>query len=299
MLVLIGSRALAYHLNRDKFSDTDLIGSYTDLTKFFASVRPVEQYPLGPDRLYARDNNSQIYEGEIAWSGSTGAQFIQLVLDDPYTTFQIRNGFDVLLPGLDALYALKMSHRYLRNSPHFRKTMTDIHEMRRAGARIRPEYQDWYKARMADTYKYQHPNLKRTKAEFFSADGVEYVYDHDSLHEAVALGVVPAYRLFQVDGEQVLSSREKFEDLSEENKQNAVLEECYVLALERSQIPFPQMDPRRSFEIALEKVCTSITSGWFREYAWENFDAIDARYEPEYIGRFKAALAAGIVRKAA
>jgi hypothetical protein len=25
---------------------------------------------------------------------------------------------------------------------------------------------------------------------------------------------------------------------------------------------------------ALDKVCTSITSGWFREFAWQNYDEV-------------------------
>jgi hypothetical protein len=50
------------------------------------------------------------------------------------------------------------------------------------------------------------------------------------------------------------------------------MEETYVLALERSLIPFPgKMQPRDAFKLALQKVCTSITSGWFREYAWNNY----------------------------
>lgn len=30
----------------------------------------------------------------------------------------------------------------------------------------------------------------------------------------------------------------------------------------------------KAAEEALEKVCTSISSGWWREYAWEHYDAV-------------------------
>jgi hypothetical protein len=70
-----------------------------------------------------------------------------------------------------------------------------------------------------------------------------------------------------------------------------VYEESCVLALERSQIPFPDASPRKSFEYALMKVCTSITSGFFREWAWEHYDDVLALYnelgENDYIERFK------------
>ena len=43
--------------------------------------------------------------------------------------------------------------------------------------------------------------------------------------------------------------------------------------------------------MALMKVCTSITSGWFREYAWENYDKVLDLYnelgEDDYVQRFQ------------
>ncbi len=77
-----------------------------------------------------------------------------------------------------------------------------------------------------------------------------------------------------------------------------VLEEAYVLALERSQIPFAgKVTPRQSFDIAIEKVCTSITSGWFREFAWENYDKVVELYRDDYVEKFKAGVDKGIVKK--
>ncbi|WP_457832940.1 DUF7275 domain-containing protein, partial [Staphylococcus aureus] len=61
---------------------------------------------------------------------------------------------------------------------------------------------------------------------------------------------------------------------------------------ERHQIPNNfNPDPTGSFMYALEKVCTSITSGWFREYAWENYHKIVAMHKKlgktDYVKRFK------------
>ena len=47
--------------------------------------------------------------------------------------------------------------------------------------------------------------------------------------------------------------------------------------------------------IALEKVCTSITSGWFREFAWENFDVVTNLYNDDYITKFTNAMKDGII----
>ncbi len=77
-----------------------------------------------------------------------------------------------------------------------------------------------------------------------------------------------------------------------------VLEESYVLALERSQVPFKgKLAPKTSFMIALEKVCTSITSGWFREYAWENYNKVLALYDPNYVKKFWEAVDNEVVKQ--
>jgi hypothetical protein len=34
------------------------------------------------------------------------------------------------------------------------------------------------------------------------------------------------------------------------------------------------------------KVCTSITSGWFREFAWENYDNVLDLYNDKYVEIF-------------
>ncbi len=73
-----------------------------------------------------------------------------------------------------------------------------------------------------------------------------------------------------MDGEEVLSCKKKFNALDHITQMAGVYEEAAVLALERAVIPH-QTPPEKAFMMALEKVCTSITSGWFREFAWENY----------------------------
>ena len=75
-------------------------------------------------------------------------------------------------------------------------------------------------------------------------------------------------------------------------------EEACVLALERSMIPFDfKPNPHKSFATALEKVATSITSGFFREYAYRNYHAVlnlyNASGRDQYVAKFLKALEAG------
>lgn len=199
---------------------------------------------------------------------------------------------DNITAPLDVLYAIKMSHRYLRNSPHFIKTHRDIMLMRKMGANMDdPVLYEIFKLREKETYNYKHPVLDQEKASFFSGDGVDYTYDHDTIHEAIKIGDTPAYMNYIVEGADVMTSKEKFFNCSKEIQLLGVYEETCVLALERSQIPNNfEIDPRSSFVTALIKVCTSITSGWFREFAWEHFNEVVTMYrqrgEHDYINLF-------------
>lgn len=195
---------------------------------------------------------------------------------------------------IHVLYLLKMSHRYLRNSPHFLKTMKDIRKLRQLGAFIPSELQEVFELREKETYTYKHPVLDVSKNQFFDGDGVDYLYDHDTIHEAIAIGEMPAYRHYMKDGSEVMTSKEKFFSVPETIRLLGVYEETCVLALERSQIPFGSTvnapTCKHSFITALIKVCTSITSGWFRQYAWENFYEVINIYrnygETDYLERF-------------
>ena len=295
MYVLIGSCALQQHGVHLKPNDIDIIGKMDVIQKYFRSHRNqiLSQYPLNSSKLFMQLKDKTIFEAEIAWENSSGEGFIQLVKNDKDTIHRE----DHMVPSLDALYALKMTHKYLKNSPHFLKTMRDIQFMRLMGASIRPEYQEWFKHREKETYSYSHPKLNRSKKEFFNPnEGVQYVYDHDSIHMAVKTFDRPAYDYFKPNTSEVFTSKDLFFKQPEEIRIAAVLEETYVLALERSQIPFPSVDPKWSFDKALEKVCTCITSGWFRAYSYDNYDLAQSKYDPNYVNWLKAGVENGVVK---
>lgn len=199
----------------------------------------------------------------------------------------------------DFLYCLKMSHRYLRNSPHFEKTRSDILTLRAAGATIPDNLKEWYKSRQAETYDYKHPSLKQGKTDFF-ADKF-YVYDHDTIHEAIALYGKPAYTRMKPDQDIVECSKDLFNQMDEKYRLATVYEEACVLALERHQIPNNfRHEPSQSFKIALQKCCTSIASGWWREYAWENYHLVLDLYSRcginNYVDRFNIGLQNNILK---
>lgn len=203
---------------------------------------------------------------------------------------------------LCAYYWQKMSHRFLKNSKHFEKTRQDILKIRKQCKYMfgidftmnADTYKEFYEQRVKETYQYNHPNLNQSKSTFFT-DEVGYVYDHDDIHEAVKMLDKPAYKYYIEPGCEVKCSKELFVELPYIVKLYGVLEESYVLALERSVIPFNTV-PEKAFKMALEKVCTSITSGWFREFAWENYDQVMNLYHDSYVKKFENALNDGKIK---
>lgn len=145
--------------------------------------------------------------------------------------------------------------------------------------------------RTSITYK-KTPRLQNMKKENFFTSNVKYVYDHDTIHAAVKMLDRPAYTYYMQDGAEVNCDKTKFYEQPEIVRLYGVLEESYVLALERSVIPF-KSDPDKAFKMALQKVCTSITGGWFREYAWDNYDKVLELYHKSYVDKFNAALSKG------
>ena len=290
-MVYVGSIALAHYFPEIKPKDADYILTYDAFDKMCKDMKDTIEScrPIADNKFVVRTKEykgkSQICEFEIAWPGSTAEEFLKLCPEGS------------TIPPLPLLYALKMSHRYLKNSPHFRKTMKDIKLMRtKVGPGINLEYYDWFLKREKETYSYNHPALNVSKDTFFKDESF-YQYDHDDIQEAVKIGYEPAYKAILSDSAEVKCDRSKFDNLEYYHKLYCALEECYVLALERYLIPNNGGDPRKAFDIAAMKVCTSITSGWFREWCWEHYQNIIDNYCDGYYHRFIQANADGKIRE--
>lgn len=316
-MLVIGSRALV-HNNPELTAtrvcgDWDFIATIDQFNKWYKANKSEMAFAVPTDGgkyYHCRGKDGMNYEFEIAWEGTSASMLLDGYgfLGDPISIeYVYALNYDLL--------AIKMSHRYKKNSIHFKKCMDDIQLLRSLIENYEAELsspflRDFIALREKETYTYSHPALNVDKVGFFKDDGVQYVYDHDSIHETVALYpawngplhcssqapdyYIPAYT-FYADGE-VWSSSEKFFKCDSQIRLYGVYEETCVLALERSQIPHALgkeggPTPRWSFEMALMKVCTSITSGWFREYAWENYqnvlDLYERMGEDDYIKRFE------------
>lgn len=296
-MILIGSRALALRAPKLLFrqpKDFDFVCTKEE----FDAWMEKESYKAKPTKVYPEKNSEKmIVEGntncefEIVRPGTSSEMLVQLVEQDSFDTPFGK------VPSLDMLFTIKASHKYLKNSPHFWKTLVDYHIMKQVGAKIRPEYQEFFKFREKETYTYAHPKLNVSKDNFFKDDSVQYVYDHDTIHESVAIHERPAYTYYMKDGEQVLTDKAKFFACPKEIQLAGVIEEAAVLAIERSLVPHPGVKtPKEAWRFALSKVCSSITSGWFREFAYDNALEILKLYPEGYWEKFQEDVKKGLVK---
>ncbi|AXF40635.1 hypothetical protein HYP67_gp066 [Acinetobacter phage vB_ApiM_fHyAci03] len=306
--LIIGSYALAQHLERMKIpnnlkpKDIDMIcidekhaNEVIETLKHNAELSELifdAKSKKFNTHTRAYRINGQIFE--VTYPMSKNCTTYELV----ESSWTIRDSVNVgsipcTIATINMLYSLKLSHRFLKNSPHFLKTMNTIRNLRSPAIGAIPHDPAWLQRRAKETYDYGHPMLNVRKDEFFTSN-FDYIYDHDSIHEAVKLLERPAYTFYMDGDAEVNCSRDLFFKLDLTTQLLGVLEETYVLALERSQIPTNfKVDPKESFLIALEKVCTSITSGWFREFAWENYHIVVRMYDSSYVDKFKFALQSG------
>lgn len=297
-LAVLGSVALNFHKQTRTPMDLDILGTYDDIRAYIKQLGKREKiiYDMPEDggKKIVVKTKTRIIEAEVAWPDSDSEALLELIMCECMPTLHA----GMVLPNLDTLYMLKMSHRYRKDSPHFLKTMRDIHLMREMGAKIRPEHEEWYKWRQKETYQNSLPKLNQSKKEFFDNSTSIYTLDHDSIHEAVKHLERPAYEYFKPDAAEVMTSQHMFLDCARHVQLYAALEEVMVLSIERSIHPFNLVGEKRrwAFDMAHMKLSTSISSGWFREFVWENYDEVQSMYSEEYIDKFYAALKAGLIK---
>lgn len=154
---------------------------------------------------------------------------------------------------------------------------------------------EFIEGRKVLTYKEfgnRHPKLKQSNEDFFD-DNVEKVYDHDYLHELYAYGDRPMFEKLKYRGEESSAwcSRDLWENLSLSDKVKCVAEETYVIATERFLVPNQwNYNPKYAYYQALRKVCTTLTSGWFRDFALDNFPQVWDHYDANRINKVKEQL---------
>lgn len=302
-MLLIGSRVF-----KDLHAtDTDIMCTYADFRDilypaFIKKFGKVDVLRIQQDyvTMEAREHKTpdskidiQLIDSDTDFSRSSKEFYNYVAKRYFYERASVLDEVELLKIDLYLEYALKLSHKF-KGGGSFSKTRQFLLQNDHYWTGYcDKEFMDIMKRREAVTYK-KAPNLNQGKAAFFT-DNIKYIYDHDTIHEAVKHLDKPAYTYYMLDGAEVMCDKNKFSDCPEIVRLYGVLEESYVLALERAVIPH-NTERKKAFDIALEKVCTTITSGWFRDFAYENYDKVQNLYHPSYVEKFQDALNCGKIK---
>jgi hypothetical protein len=210
-------------------------------------------------------------------------------------------GTDVQIAPLSMLFSIKKAHRH---SPRkFEKHVRDYTFLR---ALVKVDaFGKVTKMRYAETKERDRlftPSLKKTKDEFFDDKVSNRTFIHDEIHEVMAFGARPMFEKIRIAEDTVACSVDKWNALEPLEKVQCVQEEAYVIALERGIIPMlfeggAVHTPLAAYKWAVMRICTTLTSGWFREWALENHQALIWSYDGNYVQKFLKAVEDGKIKR--
>ena len=159
--------------------------------------------------------------------------------------------------------------------------------------------------------------LNMRNEDFFArSEGVlKRRFAHDEIHDAVKYSDAPMFTKAKTDINKAILNKKLFDDFNYEDKCRLVREEAYVIALERTIIKewlnkttlvkCGLLEPKKAmidktlalkaYRIALMKICTTLTKGWFRDFAIKNYNVI-SKPDVDYVVLFLTAVASGKLR---
>ena len=155
----------------------------------------------------------------------------------------------------------------------------------------------YYKLRKSEAEKrfkenHRTPKLNISNEDFFKISGKSEgrVFVHDDLHEIVKHFDKPIYEMLKKEEnfEMAWCEKDMFFDLPFDYQIKCVQEEAYVIALERYIIPKEGNfeDFFWCYKRALMRICTTLCSGFFRDFAIENYNLIIDQYKSDFYYKY-------------
>jgi hypothetical protein len=311
-MIIIGSRAMAYQFlipqRITEKTDYDVIMSLIEFNDWAVMYKQyIKTLIPRSDHKYKaiveKDGKRVQYEIELGFEGTSSKWLLDHKGDCCYGT---RMGFfGELINTLDPDYLMLTKRSHLTYPIHFEKNMNDYQFMKqRIGSLHKtPLMEEYYNLRFNEAKernKQRTPKLNVTTEDFFSSKlPVQTYFVHDHIHEVIAHYDKPVYTMMQKDISKAWCEKDMFFKLPYSTQVRAVMEEAYVIALERYIIPQHGEncnDYHDCYTRAVKRICTTLTSGWFRDFAIENYNKVLEFYNPDFVNKFIKAYKSGKIK---
>jgi hypothetical protein len=285
-MLIIGSRALNHHFPNTniELSDWDYIATEKEAKDWFLQKKIIPNIiEYNNLKLYSCEIDGINHEFEIAEEGYSAWDYLELSKN--------KEGSQEWA-NLNILYSIKKSH--IHQPINWYKHIEDYHFLK--NVLVIDHLEEITKKRSKETdirLNTRTPNLNKSVEEFVkeSQKILNRIFDHDDLHKIVAYYEHPLYFRIQPSHDRVMCSKDLWEELEYEDKIKCVLEEAYVISLERKIVPmlfqkgnFYTKD--KAVKWSIMRICTTLASGWFREFAINNYYQILDRVSYKFLDNF-------------
>lgn len=288
-MLLIGSRAMEKFIPVGRTpKDYDYIATIEEVREFIAENLDVARRVKSTDDIVSCFINSTLYEFHIAKPGSALEGYLKH-----------NDGRE--FADMSTLYSIKLGHIHFPVSQL--KFTKHINDLTLLGALLsrNDKLEHLTKKHYVDTEqrlgKLKTPGLSMKPSRFFDQSDKHVIrwFDHDDIHRVVAKKEKPMYSYMQQDPDLAQCSKALWLKFPTLDKIQCVLEEAYVIALERKIIPMifggaSYCDSETAFDWALWRICTNLCSGWFRRFAIDYYAEIMAYHNLNYASDFFDAL---------
>ena len=307
-MIVIGSRALYKNnsllISKERFdkSDIDVIMSTEDFNLWCKNFKNniVQLVPKRIGKYFAkikRNNEVYLFEIELREESKSTAFLLDNINDVCSDTYIDNLGTKWNCLKNEYLSLTKQSH--LHFPIHFEKNINDYHILKNhlGDFLIDEKMKKYSKLRTEEAEKrfrekHRTPKLNVTNEDFFKISGVSTgrIYVHDDLHEVVKHFDKPVYEMMKNEDKKHLAwcDKDMFNNLPYDHRIKCVQEEAYVIALERYIIPknMKYWDAYWCYKRSLRRICTTLCSGFFREFAIHHYVDIVNAYDEEFLDKF-------------
>jgi len=301
-MFIIGSSALVKRLNITRsVKDTDVVGTSRELEFLIEKLSPSEV-------IRNEKHNCAILKGVQNKDEFFTTRNVEFFVSDnreslqEYTKLENIDELTIGYASLKTLFSLKRSHIHfpIKFSKHIEDYcnlynevggVDDLEKITKIG----------FKEAEARFGQLKTPKLNKKVSTFFdqSKKFVDYFFVHDDIHRAMAHYDAPLYERMQSDKTIAKCEVSLWNQFPFEDKCKCVLEEAYVISLERKIIPVmfgssnEFVTPKEALEWSMMRICTTLCGGWFREFATNNYKEIMSMSNPKYLDKFMESVKKG------